>query len=61
MRPGRGLRVVLDGEPLTTPSLPVSSRPSTTESLRQTWETVAVPYGVVVGESMGASTAKPWL
>src|SRR6185436_17038843 len=41
-------------------SRPVSSRssiPSTTSSLRQTWLTVAGPYGVGVAASRGARTA----
>src|SRR3954469_12423194 len=43
------------------PSASRSSSPSTTSSLRQTWLTVTTPYGVSVGASIGASTAKPWL
>src|SRR3954452_1082247 len=46
---------------LSPPSASRSSNPSTTSSLRQTWLTVASPYGVVVGPRRGASTAKPWL
>ena len=36
----------------SSPSAERSSRPSTTSSLRQTWLTVASPYGVVVLPSL---------
>ena len=50
---------------LSAPSASRSSSPSTTSSLRQTWLTLASPYGVLTGWSSGVPsghwTAKPWL